>query len=92
MRKAAYDMFVLSYAENAKNWEIMKNEFPDIQVKAFPSSVIKAMKKANQELLDENAAKDELAAKIIKSQRDYLKSVRVWTEISEFGYLESVKD
>tara|TARA_R110001583_G_scaffold22377_5_gene83972 strand:+ start:4792 stop:5862 length:1071 start_codon:yes stop_codon:yes gene_type:complete len=92
MRKAAYDMFVLSYAENAKNWEIMKNEFPDIQVKAFPPSVIKAMKKVNQELLDENAAQDELAARIIKSQRDYLKLVRVWTDISEFGYLESVKE
>jgi TRAP-type mannitol/chloroaromatic compound transport system substrate-binding protein len=92
MRKAAYDMYIHSYAESAKNWEIMKTEFPNIQVKAFPADVIKAMKKANQEILNEKAAGDEMAAKIIKSQQDYLKLVRVWTDISEYGYLESVKE
>jgi TRAP-type mannitol/chloroaromatic compound transport system substrate-binding protein len=92
MRKAAYDMYVHSYAESAKNWKIMKTEFPDIQVKSFPPAVIKAMKKANDDLLIEKAASDEMAAKIIKSQQDYLKLVRVWTDISEYGYLKSVKE
>tara|TARA_R110001583_G_scaffold22377_5_gene83973 strand:+ start:6173 stop:7246 length:1074 start_codon:yes stop_codon:yes gene_type:complete len=92
MRKAAYDMYVHSYAESAKNWEIMKTEFPDIQVKTFPPAVIQAMKKANDDLLVEKAGEDEMAAKIIKSQQDYLKLVRVWTDISEYGYLESVKE
>lgn len=92
MRKAAYDMYVHSYAESAKNWKIMKTEFPDIQVKTFPPAVIQAMKKANDDLLIEKAASDEMAAKIIKSQQDYLKLVRVWTDISEYGYLKSVKE
>jgi TRAP-type mannitol/chloroaromatic compound transport system substrate-binding protein len=92
MRKAAYDMYVHSYAESAKNWEIMKTEFPDIKVKTFPPVVIQAMKKANDDILVEKASEDEMAAKIIKSQQDYLKLVRVWTDISEYGYLESVKE
>lgn len=92
MRKAAYDMYIHSYAESAKNWEIMKTEFPDIQVKRFPPDVMKAMKKANDDILTEKAASNKMAAKIIKSQQDYLKLVRVWTDISELGYLESMKD
>ena len=92
MRKAAYDMYVHSYAESAKNWSIMKSEYPNIQVKTFPPAVLNAMKKANNELLAEKSASDVMAAKIIKSQQEYLKLVRVWTEISEFGYIESTKD
>ena len=92
MRKAAYDMYIQSYAESATNWEIMKTELPDIQVKTFPSAVIKAMKKANDDILIEKAAGDEMAAKIIKSQHDYLKLVRVWTDISEYGYLKSMEE
>lgn len=91
MRKAAYDMYVQSYAESAKNWAIMKSEFPNIQVKTFPPEVLTAIKKANDEILAEKAGSDAMAAKIIKSQQDYLKLVRVWTEISEFGYIESTK-
>ena len=42
-----------------------------------------ALKKANDELLAEFEAKGGLTAEIIKSQRDYLRKVREWTEISD---------
>ena len=92
MRKASYDMYVQSYALSAENWAIMKTEFPDIQVKTFPPAVLSAMKKANDEILAEKAGSDAMAAKIIKSQQDYLKLVRVWTDISEYGYIKSNKE
>lgn len=92
MRKASYDMYVQSYALSAENWAIMKTEFPDIQVKTFPPAVLSAMKKANDEILTEKAGSDAMAAKIIKSQQDYLKLVRVWTDISEYGYIKSTKE
>lgn len=92
MHKASYDMYVQSYASSAENWAEMTSEFPDIKVKTFPPEVLAAMKKANNELLAEKADSDEMAAKIIKSQQDYLKLVRVWTDISEFGYIESTKE
>ncbi|MEG3754584.1 TRAP transporter substrate-binding protein [Psychromonas arctica] len=92
MHKASYDMYVQSYASSAENWAEMTSEFPDIKVKTFPAEVLTAMKKANDEILSEKAASDEMAAKIIKSQQDYLKLVRVWTDISEFGYIQSTKE
>ncbi|MDN2662822.1 TRAP transporter substrate-binding protein [Psychromonas sp. 14N.309.X.WAT.B.A12] len=92
MHKASYDMYVQSYASSAENWAEMTSEFPDIKVKTFPPEVLAAMKKANDEILAEKAASDEMAAKIIKSQQDYLKLVRVWTDISEFGYIQSTKE
>jgi len=92
MRKASYDMYVQSYALSAENWAVMKTEFPDIQVKTFPPAVLSAMKKANDEILAEKAGSDAMAAKIIKSQQDYLKLVRVWTDISEYGYIKSTKE
>jgi len=91
MHKASYDMYVQSYASSAENWAEMTSEFPDIKVKTFPAEVLTAMKNANDEILSEKAASDEMAAKIIKSQQDYLKLVRVWTDISEFGYIQSTK-
>ncbi|WP_160060410.1 TRAP transporter substrate-binding protein [Psychromonas sp. L1A2] len=92
MRKASYDMYVQSYALSAENWAVMKTEYPDIQVKTFPPAVLSAMKKANDEILKEKASNDPMAAKIIKSQEDYLKLVRVWTDISEYGYIKSTKE
>ncbi|BEU05169.1 ABC transporter substrate-binding protein [Agarivorans sp. OAG1] len=91
MRKAAYDMFIHSYAESAKNWQTMLQEYPNIQVKTFPAEVIKALKNANDDLLKEKAAADPMAAKIIESQQQYMKQVRAYTAISEQGYLNSTE-
>ncbi len=92
MEKAAYDMYVHSTAESAKNWQSMLSEFPDIKVKTFPPEVLEAMKVANDELLKEKSAADPMAAKIIESQQTFMKQVRAWTEISEQGYLNSTED
>lgn len=90
MRTAAYDMYIQSMHASAENWEKMKKEFPNIQVKSFPKPVLAAMSKANDELLAEKAASDPLAKEILKSQADYLKKSRVWTEISDKAYLDSL--
>lgn len=90
MKLASYDMYIQSYHESAKNWETMQEEYPNIKVKTFPQDILVAMKKANQELLDESAAKDPLAKEILDSQAEYLKKARVWTNISDRAYLDSV--
>lgn len=90
MKLASYDMYIQSYHESAENWATMKTEYPNVQVKTFPKDVLLAMKKANQELLDEKAAEDPLAKEILDSQAKYLKKVRVWTNISDRAYLDSV--
>lgn len=91
MRTAAYDMYIQSYHESAVNWETMKTDYPNIKVKTFPESVMSALRKANSELLAAKSASDPLAKEIIESQAGYLKTIRVWTEISDKAYLDSAK-
>ncbi len=91
MKLAAWDMYVLSTHESAKNWESMKAEYPNIQVKTFPPEVISAMKNANEALLAKKSAESEMAAKIISSQQEYMKKAREWSEISDQAYLNSLK-
>jgi len=90
MRTAAYDMYIQSYHASGENWNKMQTEFPNIQVKSLPVDVTNAMQKANSELLTEKASSDPLAKEILASQADYLKKVRVWTEISDQAYLNTL--
>ncbi len=92
MRVSAYDMTIESHHLSGENWATMKSEFPDIQVKDFPAEVIAALKKANDELLAEAAANDELAKEVLDSQASYLKQVRVWTDIADRAYLNSMAE
>ncbi len=88
MNKVASDLFTKAYYENSEFWNKMKSEFPDIQVKSFPEDVMSALKKATDEILDEEASKDTLFKEILDSQRAFLKKAREWTKISEFSYIE----
>jgi len=70
----------------------MKSGFPNIQVKTFTQSVVTALQKANDALLEEKRASDPLAKEILDSQARYLEKVRVWSEISDNAYLNSLSD
>ncbi len=88
MRTAAYDMYVHNAHASAENWATMKQEYPNIQVKNFPAEVMDAVKKANDQLLEEHASKDEQAKKILASQKEYMGKIRQWTQISDQAYLD----
>lgn len=90
MRTAAYDMYIQSTHESAKNWATIKKDYPDVKIKSFPAEVLSTMKKANKELLAKRAGEDVLAKEIQESQANYLKSARAWTNISDKSYLNTV--
>ncbi|PVZ71512.1 TRAP transporter substrate-binding protein [Pelagibaculum spongiae] len=90
MKTAAYDMYIQSYNDSAVNWEKMKSDFPHIKIRTFPKEVLQALRRANDELLKDNARKSPLAKEIIQSQQEYLNKVRVWTNISDKAYLDSL--
>ena len=90
MKATAYDMCAQCYHESAVNWEKIKTEYPNIKVRTFPKEVMDALRKANDELLAERAAKDPLAREIIESQKAYLGKARAWTAISDQAYLNSI--
>jgi len=89
MRTAAYDMYIQSYHESAENMAVLDKDYPKVQIRTFPADVMKALHKANNELLAESAAKDPLAKEILDSQATYLKKARRWTDISDKAYLNS---
>ena len=91
MRLAAYDMYSQSMHASAVNLATLKTDFPDVKIKTFPPEVMSALSDANDKKLKEFEAKGGLTAEIIKSQRDYLKDVRAWTEISDQAFISSQK-
>ncbi len=91
MRTAAYDMYAQSMHESSAHWATMQQEFPNIQVRSFSPEIMTSLRKANDELLQETATADPFSAKVLKSQQDYLKKIRVWTEMSDKAYLDTTK-
>ena len=91
MKASAFDMYVQSTHESGKNWASMLAEYPNIKVNTFPQDVMTALRKANDNLLKEHSAADPFAAKVLKSQHDYLKQARQWTNMSDKAYLDSTK-
>lgn len=90
MRTAAYDMYIQTMHESGEAWDRMKEDYPNVTHKTFPPEVIEALRDATDKLLTEEAEKDPLAKEIITSQREYLKQIRKWTNISDKAYLNSI--
>jgi TRAP-type mannitol/chloroaromatic compound transport system substrate-binding protein len=92
MRVSSYDMLVQSQHANADAWASIKEKHPNVQIKQFPESVFQAMHKANEKLLMEAAEGNEQAARIIKSQEEYLNKSRAYTDISTRAYLNTMAE
>lgn len=92
MRTAAYDMYAKSTNDSAEAWDRMKEDYPNVEHKVFPPEVINALRETTHRLLNEEAENDPLAREIIASQKEYLRKVRKWTNISDKAYLNSVAD
>ncbi len=92
MRVSAYDMYIQNYDMNATAWAKMKKEYPNIQVRNFPKSVMDAMKKANRELRAELSKKSPELKEILDHQDAYIKNIRAWTEISDYLYIKNNMD
>jgi len=90
MKETAFDMYFENFDASVNAWVKMKKDYPNIKVKEFPLPVIKAMKKANDELIVKLEKRGPLTKEIIESQREYLKKSREWSKMSEYFYLKSM--
>jgi TRAP-type mannitol/chloroaromatic compound transport system substrate-binding protein len=94
MKAAAADMYMENFAESVNAWAKMKKEYPNIKVKSFPPAVVKAMKKADDEIMAKYASKNKLFKEIYENQKKFQKEARAWSKMGEYGYIktsESVK-
>lgn len=89
MQTASVDMFNENFDASATAWAEMKTDFPNIKVKTFPESVLKAMKQANDEVMDAYAAENEEFKTVYESQKAYMAKARAWTKISEYDYIQT---
>ncbi len=88
MKAEALDSYAHMYNDNAIGLASLRTDYPEVKVKTFPPAILDALKKANQRLLDETAAKDPLFKEVLDSQRAYLAKVRPWSMISDYTYLK----
>ncbi len=86
----AYNMSTETFDASATNWSQISEQYPDVQVKQFPSEVIEALRASNASLIEAEVARSELAARIVASQQAYLEKARAWTEIGDKLFLDSI--
>ncbi len=90
MQAVAADFCYENHDLNSKAFAKLKSEFKDIKVMRFPMPVLKAMKKANDEIVAELEKKGGITKEIIDSQREYKAKAREWTTVSDYYYLNSM--
>ena len=88
----SYNMSTETFDANANNWEAIATQYPDVQIKRFPAEVIAALKESNDQLLESEKNRSDIAKRIIESRQSYLKKAREWTKIGEQLYLDSIVD
>jgi len=91
MKAVTADMYTDNFAGSVEAWAQMKTEYPNIEVKTFPTPVLKAMKQAADELYDSYAADNPAFKEVLESQRAYMAKSRNWINISEYNYLQTSK-
>lgn len=84
---SAFNMTNEAMHKSSINWDAMLKEYPNIKVKTFPDSVVKALVESNNNLLAKEYARSPMAKRIMDSQRTYLDKARKYTKISEQAYL-----
>jgi TRAP-type mannitol/chloroaromatic compound transport system substrate-binding protein len=89
MQAIALEMTAANFEANAQAWKKMKEEYPDIKVMTFPEPVLKAMSKANDEVLQGYAAENAEFKEVYESRQAYMDTARPWTNVSEKYYLET---
>jgi TRAP-type mannitol/chloroaromatic compound transport system substrate-binding protein len=88
IRAVSADMYSDNYYQNIVAWEKMKKEYPNIKVKTFPKEVLKAMKKANDQIMQEYGKQNALFKEIYNSQLAFMKKAREWTKISDYDFIK----
>ncbi len=89
MKAASSDMYYENFAASVDAWAKMKKDFPNIKVKSFPEPVVKAMKKATDEVFTKYASENKLFKEIYENQQAFMKKARAWSKMGEYNYIKT---
>ncbi|MBT8114691.1 MAG: TRAP transporter substrate-binding protein DctP, partial [Arenicella sp.] len=67
-RLSAYNMTTATFAANADNLDTLARQYPQVQIRQFPPSVMRALKQSNERLLAAEAERSVFAKQIIDSR------------------------
>jgi TRAP-type mannitol/chloroaromatic compound transport system substrate-binding protein len=90
----AYKLNVANLAEfDAKNNEYLDKilKLGKVEVRNFPSDVLKALAKASEKINQEVADSDPDARKVYESYKTFRDGIRKWTSLSEVAYSDALK-
>jgi TRAP-type mannitol/chloroaromatic compound transport system substrate-binding protein len=79
-KASSLDMYADFEARNGIALATLINEH-GVELRAFPDEVLAEFKRVSFEVLEELAADDDMAGRIWASQKAFLDTVRLWTEI-----------
>jgi TRAP-type mannitol/chloroaromatic compound transport system substrate-binding protein len=88
MKAETLDSYAHMFNDNAVNFAAIRTDYPEVKVKTFSPEILKALKEANNRLLDETAAKDPLFKEVLDSQRAYIAKARPWSIASDYAFLK----
>jgi len=76
---------------NARNASALQQIMADdgVEIRAFPATVLEGLRTLTQEVVEDIAARDTLAAKVWESYRQFLGQSRPWQQISERAYMDT---
>ncbi len=75
-------------ARNVQSLRVLVEEH-GVELRQFPNEVLAGLRTAANEVLDELGAKNPLAARILKSYREFQNGISGWQAISEGSYLRA---
>ncbi len=90
MRLAAYDMYFNNFHVSANNLSKMRDEYPNIKIRAFPRDVIRELRKhIDLKLTELRKSGSPLTKEILASIDAYKATARQWTLISDQAFLNN---
>ena len=79
-KAANMDMFADFEARNGQALQTLLQEH-DVDLRPFPDEVLVELKRVSFEVIEEQAAMDEMSGKVWTSMKSFIEQVRPWTEI-----------
>ena len=86
-KAANMDMFANFEARNGESLKKLLDEHA-VELRPFPDDVLTELRSASLDVLDEQAAADEMSGKVWASMKAYMEQVRPWTEIGSQYFVD----
>jgi len=89
MKTASLELYYENFYLNAKAWEKILHDYPNIQIKNLPPEVLKKLHKAKKLIFQQYSKENKLFKEIYEDQKKFLKQIRNWSLQEEKNYLNT---